>query len=88
MTNPSGYVFPEINGSRPFERIRVEDRHKLAAFARREQPDWEIPTYQKVLNWISGLAFWLALIALFGHGIRLFRQKHRPLPGHESPFPT
>lgn len=57
MTNPSGYVFPESNNTRPFERIRVEDREKLLAFANYYQPDWEIPMYQRVCNWISALTF-------------------------------
>jgi hypothetical protein len=62
MTNPSGYVFPESNNTRPFERIRIQDREKLEAFANYHQPDWEIPLYQKVCDWISVLT--LAIVAL------------------------
>jgi hypothetical protein len=57
MTNPSGYVFPEINGTRPFERIKVGDEKNLAAFAAHRQPDWKIPLIQRILNWVSGLSF-------------------------------
>ena len=57
MTNPSGYVFPEINGSRPFERIPVSETAELQAFADHKQPDWKIPLYQQVLDWVSGLSF-------------------------------
>jgi len=57
MTNPSGYVFPEINGSRPFERIPVSETAELQAFANHKQPDWKIPLYQQVLDWVSGLSF-------------------------------
>jgi hypothetical protein len=63
MTNPSGYVFPDVNNTRPFEKIRVDDREKLAAFAKHNQSEWEIPLYQKVCNWISALT--LVLVTLF-----------------------
>jgi hypothetical protein len=63
MTNPSGYVFPESNNTRPFERIRVQDREKLLAFADHYKPDWKIPVYQRVCNWLSVLS--LAVVALF-----------------------
>ena len=55
MTNPAGYVFPEINGTRPFERIPVSEKDKLEAFASHRQPDWKIPLYQQILDWLSGL---------------------------------
>jgi hypothetical protein len=55
MTNPAGYVFPEINGTRPFERIPIRDKDKLEAFASHRQPDWKIPLYQQILDWVSGL---------------------------------
>jgi len=63
MTNPSGYVFPEINQTRPFERIKIQDREKLAAFANHDEPGWKIPRYQKICNWVTTLT--LALAALF-----------------------
>ena len=77
MTNPTGYVFPEINRSRPFERIRIEDKDKLDAFAKHYQPDWKIPVYQQVLNWLSGLTFVAVLISLVGRSTGLFGQKPR-----------
>jgi hypothetical protein len=55
MTNPSGYVFPEINGSRTFERIPVSEKSQLEAFAAHKDPDWKIPLYQQILDWMSGL---------------------------------
>jgi hypothetical protein len=69
MTNPSGYVYPEINGSRPFERIRVEDREKLERFSRHRQPNWKLPLYQQVLNWVSGATFVAASLMLGIYGI-------------------
>ncbi len=73
MTNPTGYVYPEINGNRPFERFQIKDKDMLALFAKHIQPDWKIPTYQHVLDWISGSAFILSLAYLVFHsGKRLF----------------
>jgi len=69
MTNPAGYVFPEINGSRPFERIPVGEREELEAFANHRQPDWKIPLYQLALDWASGLTFVFVVAALGGYGI-------------------
>ncbi len=75
MTNPTGYVFPEINGNRAFERIRVEDTEKLVNFSKRYQPNWKIPVYQQVLDWVSGLTFVFVLVFLGIYGIRRFRNK-------------
>ena len=76
MTDPTGFVYPEINGSRPFERFRVEDKDMLLLFARHIQPKWKIPTYQHILDWISGLTFLIALAYLLFHtGKRLFFKK-------------
>ncbi len=53
MTNPASLVFPEINNSYPFERIKTSERGKLEAFIQHGQPDWKIPKIQKILNIIS-----------------------------------
>jgi len=55
FTNPTGYVFPEVNGTRMYERILVSDRHKLDDFLNRRQPDWKLPLMQIVLDWAAGL---------------------------------
>lgn len=80
MTNPSGYVFPEINGSRPFERIAVSDQARLEALANHRQPDWKIPLCQRILDWVSGSAFViimfiLALLAI--RQLRLFARRRK-----------
>jgi hypothetical protein len=64
MTNPAGYVFPGINGTKPFERIPVDQESELEAFVNHRQPDWKIPAYQRILDWISGLTFLAAMIVL------------------------
>lgn len=55
MTDPSSLVYPEVNGSKPFERIPVYDRQKLLDFINRRPSDWNLPLTQKLLDWISGL---------------------------------
>ena len=70
MTNPSGYVFPEINGSRAFERIPVSEKSELLVFASHRQPDWKIPLYQRVLDWVSGMSFVAVMAFLVYYGIR------------------
>ena len=59
-----------------FERFRVEDKDMLSLFARHIQPNWKIPTYQHILDWISGSTFLIALAYLLFHtGKRLFFKK-------------
>jgi hypothetical protein len=70
MTNPSGYVFPELNGTRPFERIPVSEKDKLETFASHEQPAWKIPLYQQILDWVSGLTALAGMFTLAFVGIK------------------
>lgn len=70
MTNPSGYVFPESNNTRPFERIKISDRDKLEAFAGHLQPEWEIPLYQKICNWVSILTLVFTVLFLVVYTFR------------------
>jgi hypothetical protein len=72
MTNPTGYVFPEANGMRPFERFRVGDQEKLELFVRHAQPVWKMPIYQQVFDWISALTLVFVLIFLGSYAIRQF----------------
>jgi hypothetical protein len=70
MTDPSGYVFPEANNSRPFERIPVSEKAQLEAFASYKQPGWKIPLYQQVFDWVSGVSI-LAVVAILAYfGVR------------------
>ena len=66
MTNPSGYVFPEINESRAFERIPASEKEQLEAFVSYQQPGWKLPFYQQVLDWVSGVAL-LAVVGILAY---------------------
>ncbi len=80
MTNPSGYVFPEINNTHPFERIPVSEKAQLEAFASQRDPGWKIPLYQQVLDWVSGLAAagvsaFLVIVAIRQLVLQLIRRR-------------
>ena len=53
LTNPASLIFPELNGLRPFERIRADDAENLRRFVNRERPQWRHPP---VLDWLNRLA--------------------------------
>ena len=79
MTNPISYVYPEYDNVQPFTRFRIKDREIVALFAKHIQPKWDIPSYQKILNIISFLAF---LMAVFVLAIQLlFPTSHRSVGG-------
>jgi hypothetical protein len=67
MTNPTGFVFPEVNGTRSFERIRVDDGENLKLFTMHLQPNWKLPLYQQFFDWFSGLSFIGIVGATFIH---------------------
>ena len=80
ITNPTGYVFPEVNHSREFERIPVTEKTQFLDFINRRAPDWKLPLIQQVLDWLALLTlvgeFCALLVVLAGNWIRF--------PGHPS----
>jgi hypothetical protein len=82
FTNPTGYVFPLLNGTRMYERISVSDRTILDEFLNRHQPAWKLPLLQILLDWVAGLALILITCAIFifvtmqTHIIAIFRAGH------------
>jgi hypothetical protein len=56
MINPTGYVYPEANNSKPYDRIPVTDKANLLAFINRRPTSWKLPLIQQVLNWVSLVA--------------------------------
>ena len=63
MTDPSGLVFPEVNGSKFFERIPVSDYKKLVDFVNRRPSDWKLPIIQIILDWAAGITLLLETCA-------------------------
>ena len=53
LINPTGYVYPEANNSKPYDRIAVTDQANFLAFINRRPTSWKLPVIQQVLNWIA-----------------------------------
>jgi hypothetical protein len=51
MTNPTGYLFPQENGTIIYQRFRESEYGIMKEFLSRHQPNWDISTLQKVANW-------------------------------------
>jgi hypothetical protein len=80
MTNPAGFVFPEENQTRPFERIPATDISRLQEFINHRQPDWNRPLLQSVLDLtaeISASSFILVLVFFLMKGAVTFLKKNR-----------
>ncbi len=63
IIDPTGYIFPEANGTKMYERISVADEDKFLAFINRRQPDWKLPLLQQILDWTSLTA--IVVVPLF-----------------------
>jgi hypothetical protein len=75
MTDPTGLVYPEANGSSTWSRIPENERPELEDFlAHRQPPGWKIPLAQQIANWVS-LAALLASLGLLGYGLFTRRMK-------------
>ncbi|MEO7424023.1 MAG: hypothetical protein ABI036_02485, partial [Fibrobacteria bacterium] len=66
MSNASALVFPESNGSRLFERIKVSDSLNMRLFVNHHQPEWKRPASQRGLDFLMPVAAGLSLIVLAG----------------------
>jgi hypothetical protein len=80
IVDPTGYVFPEVNHSKMYERIPVADEDKFLDFINRRQPKWKLPVIQQVLNWTA----LITLIAEFGTLLTYMAKKWIPLSRHKS----
>jgi len=77
FTDPTGYVFPEVNGSRPFARIPINEKDKLDAFVKQSIPDWKIPVTQQILDWVSLIASVASGFFLFSYILLLLWKRSR-----------
>jgi hypothetical protein len=53
IINPTGYVYPEVNNTKPYDRISTADEANFLAFINRRPTTWKLPVIQQVLNWIT-----------------------------------
>jgi hypothetical protein len=80
MINPTGYVYPEANNSKPYDRIAVSDKANFLAFINRRPTNWKLPVIQQVLNWIA----LITLISEFGILLAYLAKKWLRFPKHKS----
>ena len=78
MTNPASFVFPELNGLQPFDRIRAVDRPELERFAARHQQDWRIPPAFRWLNLVAIAALAACVGIPVAGAIRRSSRRRRP----------
>jgi hypothetical protein len=78
IIDPTGYVFPELNHTRAFERIPVTDKDKFLDFINRRDPKWKLPVIQQVLDWTA----LVTLIFEFGALLVWLARKWIRLPKH------
>jgi hypothetical protein len=64
FTDPTGYVFPQENGTTMYSRFPVSERQELQDFLARKQPDSKLPLVQRILNWMAALSFSAVLLML------------------------
>ena len=80
IINPTGYVYPEVNNTKPFDRISVSDKANFLAFINRRPTNWKMPVIQQVLNWIPPII----LLAEFGTLLVVMAKKWLRFPKHKS----
>jgi hypothetical protein len=80
IIDPTGYVFPEVNHSKEYERIPVAEKAQFLAFINRRQPDWKLPLIQQVLDWVA----LFTLIGEFCALLFLLARKWIHFPKHPS----
>ena len=80
MTDPTGYVFPEINGSRPFALIPLAEKAEMTAFVNHFVPDWKIPLRQQILDWVSLISSIIAGLIFSGYLLQPFWKRFTGQP--------
>ena len=80
LIDPTGYLFPQSNGSSLYERIPVTEKSQFLDFINRRQPNWKIPRRQKVLNWTALITLIAEFVILLAYPAytRLRFPKHHP----------
>jgi hypothetical protein len=53
IMDPTGYLFPESNGSFKYARIPTTEKAQFLDFINRRQPKWRLPRRQQVLDWTA-----------------------------------
>ena len=70
IIDPTGYLFPEVNGTKMYERISVDESEQFQDFINRRQPKWKIPLLQEILDWVSLSIFAGEILFLLAYFLR------------------
>ncbi|HTX92203.1 MAG TPA: hypothetical protein VMC09_13400 [Anaerolineales bacterium] len=81
LTDPSGYVYPEVNQTTEYARIPATEADKLHQFTHRYQPNWKRPLIQNVLDVVSLLSFIALTGGLVGVFVYRWLKRRRWAPG-------
>lgn len=71
INNASGFLYPELNNTRPFERIKVEEKEHFYDFIQRRQSAWKRPTSQYVADGISFIYLFATIVFLLGRMMKI-----------------
>ena len=80
LIDPTGYLFPQANGSSLYERIPVTEKAQFLDFINRRQPDWKLPRRQQLLDWTA----LVTLIAVCGVLLAYPARKWLRFPMHRN----
>ncbi|MDA0376063.1 MAG: hypothetical protein O3A80_01990 [bacterium] len=61
LYNPACFIYPEVNDCEPGDRIAVDDMENFKSFIAGEKTEWNVPIFQRILNWISILTLLAAI---------------------------
>jgi hypothetical protein len=71
INNASGFLYPELNNTRPFERIKVGEKEYFYDFIQRRQPAWKRPTSQYVADSISFICLLTTIFFLLSRMMKI-----------------
>lgn len=72
INNASGFLYPELNNTRPFEQIKVEEKEHFYDFIQRRQPAWKRPTSQYVADGLSFVCLFATIVFLLGWMMKIY----------------
>ncbi len=80
IKNPSCYVWPEVNNCEPGDHFTVEQKEAAKTFLNFRHFPFQMPTSQRIANWINGLSLIAALFFLTLYGARALIAYRRMSP--------
>jgi hypothetical protein len=73
FTNPIGYIYPLQNQTFIYERFKLDDLARMNDFLNRRNFKWNVPWFQELADWISGITFLTIMFALIAFPLKKWR---------------